>query len=658
MSGSAHHFQILLHQAAQALGEGAFDSAEASYRQIIAALPSHPEANHNLSLILAQTGRVREAERRMEKQVKSAPNDVAAHLLLGRILLAEGNSKRGGFLVRRAVTLLPDNAELALDAIALLGQAKLPNDAAEIAKSAAARHPKRADLPLQAGLVWVNNGEDGRAKPWFEQALAVDPAFAPALFQLAGIAETEKRFGDALRLYRRAQANDPQRRLTPICLGDLQLRLGDVDAAIDSVEAWLAERPTDPVALSNRLMAAQYAPGVTVDGLRHLHQRWEDAIGASLRAAWQPHPNSKDPERRLRVGLVSADFRAHPVGYFTLPGLENIDAERFEIACYSDAVHGDEITARFRQCAALWRDIAGLDDAGLAARIRDDRVDILIDLAGQTTGTRLAAFARKPAPVQLSWAGYFGTTGAAAIDGLIVDPTLIRPGEERLYREAIWRMPQGYLCYDPPSDAPEVAPRADAGTLILAAFHNPAKINRELVALWSRLLLALAPRAVELRLTYAGYDDPDVAARLLGWFAEHGISPAQIRFSGALPRAAYFAAMGACEIALDPFPYSGGAITMDALWMGVPTITLPGETVASRHSATHLHAAGLDEFIATSPDDYVGLVMALADDSARLAEIRAGLRGRVAASPICDAPRFGESLGTLLRTAWRHWCAG
>ena len=658
MSGSAQHFQILLHQAAQALNAGAHDSAEALYRQILAALPAHPEANHNLSLILAQTGRAREAERRMEKQVKSAPNDVAAHLLLGRILLAHGTPKRGVFLVKRAVALMPGSAELALDAMALLGEAKLPAEAAEIAKAAAAHHPSRADLPLQAGLAWLNNSDETMAKQWFERALTVDPACAPALFQLAGIAESEKRYGDALRLYRRAQANDPQHRLTPICLGDLELRLGDVDAAIASLDGWLAERHADPVALSNRMMAAQYAPGVTVEVLRRLHQRWEDAIGAPLRATWQAHPNRKDPERRLRVGLVSADFRAHPVGYFILPGLENIDAEQFEIACYSDAPLADNITTRFRARATVWRDTFGLDNARLADHIRDDQVDILIDLAGHTTGTRLAMFARKPAPVQLSWAGYFGTTGAAAIDGLIVDPTLIRPGEETLYRETIWRMPDGYLCYAPPTDAPDITPRETAETLALAAFHNPAKINRGVVALWARVLQAVAPRPVELRLTYALYDDPDVAARLRGWFAEHGIGPEQIRLSGALPLGAYLSALGACDIGLDPFPYSGGAITMDALWMGVPTITLPGETVASRHSATHLHAAGLDEFIASDADDYVARVLALADDPTRLAEVKAGLRARVAASPLCDARRFGQGLNGLLRAAWRQWCAG
>ena len=658
VSGSTRQIEILLHQAGQALNAGAFDAAETAYRQVLAALPSNAEANHNLCLILAQTDRAREAERRMEKLVKANPQDVASHILLGRILLAEDNLKRGAFMVRRAVALMPGNAALVLDSVALLGQAQMPDQAEELGKSVLARHPNNPDLPLQIGLVWVNNGDDARAKPWFEKALAIDPASPRALVQLAGIAEAEKRFGDALRLYRAAHAQDHERILTPICLGDLELRLGDVEAAIASLEAWLAERPEDPVALSNRMMAAHYVPGVTVAGLRSLHQRWEDAIGAPLRATWPQHGHGKDPARRLRIGLMSGDFREHPVGHLTLLGVENIDREMFDITCYSDAPTGDAVTARFRACASAWHDTLGWDDAQLAAQIVADQIDVLIDLAGHTTLGRLATFARKPAPVQLSWAGYFGTTGASAIDGMIVDSTLVRPGEEALYREAIWRMPAGYLCYDPPADAPEATPRAGGDTLILAAFHNPAKINRDVIALWARVIAALAPRPVELRLTYAGYDDPDVAARLRGWFTAAGIDPAQVVLSGSLPRAAYLAAFGACDIALDPQPYSGGAITLDALWMGVPTITLPGETVASRHSATHLHAAGLDRFIATDAEDYVRKVVALAEDPAELAQIRAGLRAQVAGSALCDGRQFGRALGDLLRQAWQAYCRG
>jgi predicted O-linked N-acetylglucosamine transferase (SPINDLY family) len=431
------------------------------------------------------------------------------------------------------------------------------------------------------------------------------------------------------------------------CLGDLELKLGDVPAAIASLESWLQTHPHDAVAISNRLMAAQYVPGVTSHALRTLHRLWQDRIGDAI-PLLPPLPPRSTPSR-LRIGLVSGDLRAHPVGIFTIRAIEALSRHDVDIIAYSGTTAPDAITERFHACTTHWHDIAAWSDAQLAATIRHDAIDVLIDMAGHTTDIRLAAFARRPAPVQLSWAGYFGTTGCAAIDGVIADHRLVPAGEEKDYPETIWRLPNAYLCYDPPADAPPVLPRDPASPLNLAAFHHPAKINKSVVALWAQILHRHA-QAV-LHLTYDGLDDPDTKARITAWFAAAQIVPDRLVFRGRLPRAEYFALLGTMDIALDPLPYSGGAITCDALWMGVPVVTLPGASFASRHSQTHLLAAGLDAWVARDADDYVAIALRWATDPSALATLRHRLRAQVEASVLCDGPVFGADLLTLLRSA-------
>ena len=344
------------------------------------------------------------------------------------------------------------------------------------------------------------------------------------------------------------------------------------------------------------------------------------------------------------------------MGYFLIQALENLDRDQCETVCYCDRTIKDDLGPRFEAAATLWRNVASLSDEGLTETIVADRIDILFDLAGHTGNNRLLVFARKPAPVQVAWIGYEGTTGLGAIDYILADRYTIPAGAERWYREQVLRMPEGYVCYDPPKLAPDVAPLAAArnGFVRFGSFNNLAKITPQVVQVWAQILGRVPGSRMMLK--YKGLGDASVCRRYLDLFAEFGVDPSRIELNPPSPYAEYLSAYGDVDIALDPFPFGGGITTCDAMWMGVPVITCPGETFASRHCLSHLSNAGLTETIAATTDEYVELAVSLAGDLPGLARLRADLRPRMAASPLCDGKRFAANFMQVLRDAWRHWC--
>ena len=316
----------------------------------------------------------------------------------------------------------------------------------------------------------------------------------------------------------------------------------------------------------------------------------------------------------------------------------------------------DDLTHRLQAAATQWRDVIGVSDRQLAERIRADRIDILFDLAGHTAHNRLLVFARKPAPIQFTWIGYEGTTGLAAMDYLLADRHVVPQGTEHYYRERVLRMPEGYLCYDPPGAAPPAGPPPSLakGYATFGSFNNPAKVGREVVAVWAEILRR-APTA-RLVLKYRGLGDPTVKRWYLDLFAAHDVEPHRLDLLPPSSYAEYLATYQQVDVALDPFPFSGSVTTCDALWMGVPVVSCPGETFASRHSLSHLSNVGLTETIAHDLNEYVEVALSLAGDVPRLAMLRAGLRQRMAASPLCDGQRFAANLMRVLRDVWRQWC--
>jgi predicted O-linked N-acetylglucosamine transferase (SPINDLY family) len=356
------------------------------------------------------------------------------------------------------------------------------------------------------------------------------------------------------------------------------------------------------------------------------------------------------------VGFVSADFSHHPVAYFMLPLFRAHDRTAFSIHCFAQSTHADHMTADFKQLADSWDEIAGLDDRTAAHLIRDRSIDVLFDMAGHTLNNRLGVFALKPAPVQISWAGYVGTTGLSAMDYVLADRHQAPPEDGPAYVEKIVRMPHSYVPYAPPAYAPDVAPaplRAN-GHITFGAFHNPAKINQPVLLAWAEILRGV-PDA-RLILKFRGLDAEANQRRVKAIMGSAGVAESRLTFAGFSPHREFLATYGQVDIALDPFPYSGGVTTCEALWMGVPVVTLRGATFAGRHAAGYLATVGLADLIAENRDAYIKTAIGLAADPARIEGLRTTMRSRLSQSPLLDYDGFARDFATVLRQVWRDTC--
>ena len=396
------------------------------------------------------------------------------------------------------------------------------------------------------------------------------------------------------------------------------------------------------------------APRVALAAARD-YGAWTRTRATAPYRTWQ---GTFDPDRPLRIGWVSGDLCIHPVGYFLdsiLSALHQRHTELVHVA-YSNHSKKDALSARLKSYCSAWHEVMGWSDEQLAAQIHTDQIDILIDLSGHTAHNRLPVFAWKPAPVQVTWLGYFATTGVAEIDYLIADPHTLPESEEAHFTESIWRLPETRLCFTPPTDNIPVNPLPSLtnGYVTFGCFNNLAKMNDSVVATWGRLLQALPTSRLFLKTKQLA--DATVREETLARFAAHGIAPERLTLEGPTPRADYLAAYQRIDIALDPFPYPGGTTTVEALWMGVPVLTLAGERFLARQGVGLLMNAGLPEWVASSVDDYVARAIAHAQDLPRLATLRDHLRAQLLTSPVCDAERFAGHFATALRGMWQHHC--
>lgn len=403
---------------------------------------------------------------------------------------------------------------------------------------------------------------------------------------------------------------------------------------------------SDPMLIGNAVMAMHYAPDATAEDIRAEIDSHAKSISRDITQSRRRHrPNVSKP---LRVGLLSGTFHRHPTLYLSLAGLEKVDRLNVQFFVYSNGGRRDEFTNRLKEISSVWRDISGASDDNVAKVIRADDLDILIDMAGTNQG-RPAVVARTPAPVQAKWVGgLYNTTGMEAIDWLLADTVEVPAAEEFRFSENIYRLPDGYVVYEPPEYAAPVAssPFIANQHITFCSFNNPAKVNEVIVGLWSEILRKLPDS--RLRLKGRGFTSSNARERVRGWFESHGIRADRISMEPASPHADLMESYNHCDIALDTWPYSGGLTTCEALWMGNPVVTLPGPTFAGRHSASHLTNIGRTEWIACSDAEYIEKTVTLASDRDALRAIRQSLRQEVAASPLCNAERFARNLETAL----------
>jgi predicted O-linked N-acetylglucosamine transferase (SPINDLY family) len=618
-----------LARAAALFGAGRLDEAAALYRAIAAADPANPVVQANLGSVLHSQGQYDAAVAALTEAVRLAPGVDA--------------------LRRNLAVCLSDWA------VHLQRQGRL-DDAIERYRAALAHDQSLSATHNNLGTALLERGAIVPAIAALRGAVALGPTSAEYHFNLGNALRAQGQLDDAIACYRAALAHDRDHVDARLNLATALLDQGALPEALTHYRASVARDPKRLGGYSNPVMAMAYDRAQSARSLRDAAR----AVGAALarRAGAASSPNrDRDPERGLRLGYVSADFRLHPVGWFIQAPLVHHDRARFDVFCYSDQAGGDALTDTLRGEAGHWRVIHGLPDDAFAALVEQDRIDILIDLAGHSAHNRLAVLARRLAPIQASWIGFPMTTGVAAIDHLIADARLLPPGRDDDVTERVVRLPDVAWCYTPPAFAPRVAslPARASGRVTFGSFNNPAKLNPGVLALWARIL-ARVPDA-RLLLKFRHLESGGAAARLMADATAAGMAPDRLLLEGASPHPDALAAYGRVDIALDPFPFNGGTTTCEALWMGVPVVTFPGDTIAGRMGASLVAAAGLPDWVARDADAAVGRAVAAANDLDALAALRAGLRSRMAASPLCDGPRFMIGFEAALRDLWRRWCA-
>lgn len=572
-----------------------------------------------LALEQHRAGRIAAAARGYRAALEREPEHADSLHLLGVVALQTGDLANALSLVQRVVALRPDAAVC------------------------------RNNL----GQVLERLGKDADAAGCYEAAIELEPAYAEAHNNLGLVRARQDRLADAEALYLKATDLDPGYAEPLTNRGNLLKDRGDLDAAIGCYRRAVELRPDLSGVHSNLLLTLHYHPDFSPADLLREHRAWAERHVAPLAATRRAHDNGRDPERRLRVGYVSPDFREHSVARFVLPLFREHDQRQVEVLAYSDVTRPDAVTGLLRNHVDRWRDIATLGDEQLADVVRADGVDVLVDLAAHSAHNRLLAFARKPAPVQFTYLAYCSTTGVDAIDYRVTDRILDPPTESGHYTEAPVHVPHCYWCYSVPPLPNSVLPKAERapGPPTFGCLNNFAKVSDVTLDLWGRLLR----RVPESRLlVYARAETHRDRVRRALHAA--GVEKSRAGFVGYQTLADYLGTYRQIDIALDPHPYGGGTTTCDALWMGVPVVSLAGRTAVSRAGATLLTNVGLERLVAQTGEQYLELAAGLLRDASGLAELRRQLRSRIEASPVMDAPQFARDLEAAFRIAWRAWC--
>jgi predicted O-linked N-acetylglucosamine transferase (SPINDLY family) len=544
-----------------------------------------------------------------------------------------------------------DTASLAARGV-LLGLLGRRDAAIEILEAAAALAPDCAATAQALGTAYMRANQLAPAAAALAQAAALAPADAGLRNNLAAVLIRLHRYREARESLETLLATHGESPGVLCNLTNALVSLGLQEAGLQAARRAIALAPHANIAWRAMGNALAYHPGVRAEALLATQRR----IGATLpRAPAAPPANDRTPDRRLRLGLLSASLRTHPVGWLTVAAFEALDPRQFDLVCFGQAPSSDAIQRRFAAIASAWHAVDGMPHAAIADLVRAAGIDVLIDLGGYGDMGLLPVCAQRAAPVQIKWVGAQAhSTGLAEMDWFITDRWETPPDLAHHYSERLLVMPDGYVCYSPPAYAPDVAalPALAAGHVTFGCFNNLSKITPDVIAAWARILR----RVPGARLLLKGHQfgDAPTAARLQDSFASHGLAPGRVELRGSSPHRGLLAQYGEVDIVLDPFPYTGGLTTCEALWMGVPTICMAGETFAARHSTSHMSNVGLPDWVAQDIAGYEALAVAKAG---ALAALREGLRARVKASPLCDAPRFGARLGAALRRAWQAWCA-
>jgi predicted O-linked N-acetylglucosamine transferase (SPINDLY family) len=570
------------------------------------------------------------------------------HHQAGRLQEAEGHC-------RRILQVQPDHPDTLHVLGVIVYQLHRHDEAVEFIRRAIEMKPEEAEYHNHLGAAYRAQGRLEEAEGCYRQALALNPSNGAAYYNLGNVLKEQGKLEEAVARYRQALALNPD---YIEAYNNLAVALRDQGKPHEAVACFrqaLAISPRNATVHSNLIYSILYDT-TDAEVIAQELRKWNDLHARPLAATIKAHVHNRDPERRLRVGYVSADFAGHAASFFIEPLLSAHDHAVVEVFLYSNAVLSEGDLRRLQEMSDVCRNIVGLSDEAVADLISKDGIDILVDLSCHTAGNRLLVFARKPAPVQVAYGGTSLTTGLATMDYRLTDEHQYPRDSQEWSSEELVRLRPCPSSYRPPEESPPVSPLpADTnGHVTFASFNNVAKVTPAVVSLWSRIL-HLAPTS-RLMLKDKTFADEAQRARYRGLFRDNGIEGARIELLPRTPLADYLALYGCVDMALDPFPYNGCTTTCESLWMGVPVITLAGDLANGRVGVTLLSYVGLRRLIATTQEDYVRIAVELANNRRELAALRAELRPRMAASPLCNAKAVAKTVEEAYRKMWRRWC--
>lgn len=633
---------------------GEYHAALECFARTISTIPEHAAALMGTGLAYRYLGRFDEAAEAFLKALAVDPENPDAHYNLGIIRQAQGRLDDAIECYRRAIAARLDMAEAWYGlGSALLAQERHA-DAAESYRQAIKFKPDFTEAHCYLGYTLSMMKQMGQAVACYRKVLELEPGHVFANNKLSLALAEEGDADSALEGLRRAVLLKPDEASLRLHLGCALRDVGKLDAAIEQFRRVESLEPDNDMARGNALFIMSYdaafSPGAYVVEARRFGRLLTDKAQQRVETVLA-RPGLDRVS--LRVGLVSGDLRDHPVGFFLENVLHHLDRDMIELVAYPTTSEEGLLTARIRPRFSLWRPLVGLNNEAAAKRIRDDGIDILIDLSGHTAQNRLALFAWKPAPVQATWLGYWASTGVAEIDYILADPVSVPFVIEDQFTETVWRLPDTRLCPSPLHDSPPVAPlpALECGHLTFGTYQHMSKLNDAVFAVWGKIFAALP--GARLRFQSKQLQSRTTRETLLASLRRHGIMDDRVDMYGHTDRAEYLESHEDVDIILDTFPFPGGTTTCEALWMGVPTLTLVGNTMLSRQGASLLACAGLSEWIAGDEDEYIRLAIRHASDLASLATLRRSLREQVLVSPLFDGQRFAKNLEQALFGMWR-----
>ncbi len=635
------------------------EEALQAYRRTVEGAPRMADAHNNMGNVLRKLGRHEEALAAYERAIALAPEVAPFRMNRGDALRDLGRLDKAVSAYSEAIKIKPDLTEAHLSLAYALALMQRYEESVDICRKVIDLRPQEIEAyrSLANGLRHLRDYD--AAEQTYRRMLEMWPDDVKAFIGLAKVLQEAGRNQEAMLAVEQALKLDPGLPGAINVRAGILLDTGRHEEALDVYRRALALEPDGLFNVhSNLLLAMNYQAGATRDALLD-EARAFGARAARRAKPWEHHDNRPDPDRRVRVGLVSGDLGLHPVGFFLMNVLENVNPDRLELFAYATAERTDALNERLRGSIQHWRDArtSKMDDEALARKVRADEIDILVDLAGHTAKNRLPVFAWRPAPVQVSWLGYLGTTGLEAMDYILADGWALPLGEDDQFTEKPWRLPKSYICFSSPDLHVEVAqlPALDKGHATFGCFNNLNKVTDQVISCWARILQAVPGASLFLKTKSLG--DAKVRERITESFLRYGVGPERLILDGQFAsHEEHFRAYQAVDIALDPFPYPGITTSVEALWMGVPVLSLKGDRFISHQGETILNNIGLPQWIAADEDDYVAKAASFAADLPALASLRAGLREQLLASPLCDAPRFARNLEEALRGMWRIWC--